>query len=89
MAQYCKKLAAMSRLVTSVFWTMVVLRDDPAGGDLLLNEKVGGEGLEGLLTWLEGDAGEIGQVFASPMDGGVLVTFASPQSANIACSTRW
>jgi hypothetical protein len=89
MAQYCKKLAAMSRLVTLEFWMMVVLRDEPAGGDLLLNEKLGGEGLEGLLTWLEGDAGEIGEGFASPMESGGLVTFASPQSANIACSTIW
>jgi hypothetical protein len=89
MAQYCKKLAAMSRLVTSVFWIMAVLRDEPAGGDLLLNEKLGGERLEGLLTWLEGDAGEIGEGFASPMENGGLVTFASPQSANIACSMKW
>ena len=89
MAQYCKKLAAMSRLVTSMFWVVVVLRGEPAGGDLLLNEKLGGERFEGPLTWLEGDVGEIGEVFASPMEGGVLVTFASPQSRNIACSTRW
>jgi hypothetical protein len=38
---------------------------------------------------LEGDAGEIGEGFASPMENGGLVTFASPQSANIACSMKW
>jgi hypothetical protein len=82
MAQYCKKLAAMSRLVTSMFWVIVVLRGEPTGGDLLLNEELGGERFEGLLTWLEGDDGEIGEVFASPM---ASEAFTSPQSANIAC----
>jgi hypothetical protein len=46
---------------------MVVLRGEPAGSDLLLNEELGGERFEGLRAWLEGDVDEIGEVFASPM----------------------
>jgi hypothetical protein len=67
----------MSRLVTSMFWIIVVLRGEPTGGDLLLNEELGGERFEGLLTWLEGDDGEIGEVFASPMASEALATFTS------------
>ena len=85
MAQYCKKLAAMSRLVTSMSWGVVALRGEPAGADLLLNEELRGERFKGLLTLFEGDVGEVGEVFASLMESGdVRVT-----PMNIACSTRW
>jgi hypothetical protein len=53
MAQYCKKLAAMSRLVTSMSWGMLALRGEPAGADLLWNEELWGERFKGLLALLE------------------------------------
>jgi hypothetical protein len=70
MAQYCKKLAAMSRLVTSMSWGMVALRGEPAGVGLLLNEELCGERFKGRLTLLGGDVGEAGEVFASLMESG-------------------
>ena len=70
MAQYCKKLAAMSRLVTSMSWGMVALRGEPVGANLFLNEELRGGRFKGLLTLLEGDVGEVGEVFASLIEGG-------------------
>ena len=49
---------------------MVTLRGEPAGADLLLKEEFRGERFNGLLAWLEGDVGEVREVFASLMESG-------------------
>ena len=51
-------------------WGMVALRGEPAGANLLLNEELRGGRFKGLLTLLEGDFGEVGEVFASLIESG-------------------
>ena len=50
MAQYCKKLAAMSWAPTTLSSGMIALKGELAGADLLLNEVLRGDRLRGLLT---------------------------------------
>ena len=80
MAQYCKKLAAMSWLLRAASSGMIPLRGELAGADLLLKEVLRGDRFKGLLTLWVGDVGETGEVFASLMESGESLTFASRQS---------
>lgn len=57
-AQYCRKLAAMSGLLASRSSGTVTLSGDPAGADLLLNEAVRLDAFPGLFAWLVGDFGD-------------------------------
>ena len=82
MAQYCKKLAAMSWLPMVEFSGMVALRGEPAGADLLLNEVLRADRFRGLLTSPEGEVGEVGEVgegLDSFMESGESLTWASCQ----------
>ena len=70
MAQYCKKLAAMSWVPTALSSDMITLRGEPAGADLLLNDVLRGDRLSVLLTLWVGEVGETRGVVGSLIESG-------------------
>jgi hypothetical protein len=60
MAQYCKKLTAMSSLLTVVCSGIIAVRGELAGADRLLNEGLPPRPLKGFSGIAAGEAGEVG-----------------------------
>jgi hypothetical protein len=89
MAQYCKKLAAMSWFPTTVSSVMIALRGERAGADLLLNKVLRGDRLRSLLTLPGGEVGEVGEVLDSFMESGEsLATLVSRELLNCAYPSK-